>query len=619
VFRFKFQLVFFFVIVLHVDTEAQDLCTGNLGENVFADGDFGSGSDQILLEDPEIATGFIYERNPPPFDGEYTITNNSDWPNKYGTWLGIGDNSSDPDGYMMVVNADFTPGTFFEQVVSGLCENTTYVFSADIINMIQRGVTDHSDPDVSFLLNDEVFFNTGLISKSEEWNTYGFTFTAGVGETDLVLTLRNNAPGGRGNDLALDNISFRACGPDASIVAPSSRIVLCPDSAPIDLATDVSDTDFSFVQWQRSLDQGNTWNDIAGANDQLFSHEAFDIGQYSYRYYAAQSSTNLSNTLCRIVSDTTVVEILPIEFSVIDTICEGAVFDLGPRQISETGVYTAQLVGRMGCDSIVTLDLTVINDRELELVTDVAGPACFGFSDGRITVTDVVNGIPPFIYIFGGDTIGSREYNDLPAGDYTIAVVDRFMCADDLVVSIEAPDELFVDLGDDIDVLLGEAVTLVPRVSEQLSSFIWNPLPDDPSCPGCREPSFTPFDNIQLQLSVTNADGCEATDDISVRVDKDYSVYIPNGFSPNADGTNETFTMYAREGLIEEVEDFMILDRWGNILYETQDLQINDPTSGWDGRYGDQRVSSGPYTYSARIRFIDQRVETLSGAIMIID
>jgi len=30
-------------------------------------------------------------------------------------------------------------------------------------------------------------------------------------------------------------------------------------------------------------------------------------------------------------------------------------------------------------------------------------------------------------------------------------------------------------------------------------------------------------------------------------------------------------------------------------------------------------VSSGPYTYSARIRFIDQRVETLSGAIMIID
>jgi len=118
----------------------QDICAGNLGENIFLNGDFGSGSDVVLLTDPRIALSYFYEINPPPFDGEYTITNNSNWASKYGTWLGIGDNSDDPNGYMMVVNADFTPGIFFEQIVDGLCENTNYAFSADIINMIMTVV-----------------------------------------------------------------------------------------------------------------------------------------------------------------------------------------------------------------------------------------------------------------------------------------------------------------------------------------------------------------------------------------------------------------------------------------------------------------------------------------------
>ncbi len=617
--RLKYLLILLLAIAASCCVEAQELCTGNLGENVFLDGDFGTGADQILQQDPRIALDYFYELNPPPFDGEYTITNNSDWLFKYGTWLGIGDNSPDPNGYMMVVNADFTPGIFFEQIVTGLCENTTYVFSADIINMIMRGVPDHLDPDVSFLLDDQEFFTTGLIPKSEQWNTYGFTFTAGTGQTEVKLTLRNNAPGGTGNDLALDNISFRACGPDASIIAPSSKITLCPDSAPSTLQTNVSTTDFNFVQWQLSQDEGDSWNDIAGANDQMYTHAAdFDPGRYAYRFYAAQSAVNLSNTLCRIVSDTTVIEILPIEFYVIDTICEGAVFALGQRDIATSGNYTATLMGRRGCDSLVTLDLTVIPDPQIQLLTDVTGPSCFGLADGVISVTEVINGTRPFTYIFEQDTSVSSVFSSLSSGEYELSVLDRYLCRDDRSILMESSAEFVIDLGADLEVLLGETVTLVPTASEEIISFSWDPILADSACPNCLEPSFIPFDDALIRFTATNAEGCTATDALQIRVDKDYSIYIPNSFSPNEDGTNDTFILYARSGLVDEIEELLIMDRWGNIIYEHQLFQPNDAAAGWDGSYQGQRIADGSYVYSARVRYIDQRVETLSGSIDVI-
>jgi len=67
-----------------------------------------------------------------------------------------------------------------------------------------------------------------------EWNTYGFTFTTGPGVTEVSLSLVNNAPGGIGNDLILDNISFQACGPEA-LILPETVANICEDGDPITL------------------------------------------------------------------------------------------------------------------------------------------------------------------------------------------------------------------------------------------------------------------------------------------------------------------------------------------------------------------------------------------------
>ena len=81
-----------------MDLPAQTLCTGNLGDNIFTDGDFGSGTDKILQKDPKIAPGYTYTTFVPPPDGSYTIASTSDWITAYPTWIRIKDHSSDLTG-----------------------------------------------------------------------------------------------------------------------------------------------------------------------------------------------------------------------------------------------------------------------------------------------------------------------------------------------------------------------------------------------------------------------------------------------------------------------------------------------------------------------------------------
>jgi len=232
------------------------ICEGNLGENIFTQGDFGKGTANILQLNPQIAPGYSYTTEPPPNDGEYMITNDiKQWSSNF-VWMEIEDNSPDPDGYMMVVNANFNPGLFYRQEVDGLCENTLYVFSADVYNLKPNG-SDRTRPNISFLIDGNIVYESGDVPENERWNTYGFTFTTTAGQTAVTLSLQNNAPGGSGNDLALDNISFRPCGPEA-LILPAEVANICEDGSPITLeATILGDQyDNPNIQWQQSFDAG---------------------------------------------------------------------------------------------------------------------------------------------------------------------------------------------------------------------------------------------------------------------------------------------------------------------------------------------------------------------------
>ena len=595
------------------------ICDGNVGENIFTEGDFGSGLANIPWADPQIAPGYIYTTQPPPNDGYYTITNNiAFWPSAFG-WVEIGDNSNDLLGYMLVVNASYTPGLFYEQEVEGLCENTLYLFSADIFNLIHAG-SNLIKPNVSFLIDGNVVYNTGEIPENQQWNTYGFTFSTEPGQTSVTLALRNNAPGGIGNDLALDNITFRPCGPEA-LILPDEIANICEDGSPIDLEATIvgNQYDTPVLQWQQSFDEGLTWMDIPGATNTTYTHTDLSSGYYYYRYLLANGSSNLLNPYCRVVSNVKIVYVVPKFYTIVDTLCEGLSFSFGNHLYSDTGVYVDSLLTYIGCDSIVTLDLTFIPDEGIDAVFGLTSPGCPGFQDGSISLDTILHGTEPYSIFINDVSHVNGSLSQLPSGDYSYLIEDRYGCRFEAVISLQDPPAFLLDLGPDWRLDLGESVTLHPFFSEPAGNFQWQPTGLINCDPNCETASWTPTDSTFLSLTATaTATGCMASDTIYVEVDPVRKVYIPNTFSPNFDGINDHFTIYGAVPNVQEVEELVIFDRWGELVFERKNFLPNQPETGWDGTFRGKPLPEGGYPYFAKIRFLDREVILYKGGIILI-
>lgn len=598
----------------------QEGCTGILGDNIFTEGDFGSGAANLLANDPGIAPGYIYTQNVPPPDGYYTITNNTgEWTNLYGTWLRIRDNSDDPDGYMMVVNASYDPGVFYEQTVDNLCANTLYEFSADVINVVNRSATGHIEPNISFFINDELQFSSGNIPQDEQWKTYGFTFTTGPDETSLKLGIRNNAPGGIGNDLALDNITFRACGPDGIIaLASGSDKFICQDADTETLIAQVFDSPYpnEYYDWEVSTDEGRTYERIPGATGPTYTINEFAAGSYYYRFALAGTPDNLENDKCRVYSRPKEVVVVPIVYDIVDTICAGDVYVSGDRAYTETGFYVTELVSSIGCDSIVQLDLTLAPDRGMVPEAIVTPPSCPGEADARLNVQLAREGYPPYeFYLDDGPPTSAARFENLSAGTYTIGVIDRFGCTAEREVTIEDPEALQLELGEDVPLTLGEVYTFDPQLSQEDNLFFkWTPE-TGLSCTDCPRPSIQALETATYELEVSAAAGCKTSDQITLIVDKSYQVYLPNVFSPNGDGVNDRFTVFSDGFRVSRILHLRIYDRWGALLYHLQNFSPNDESVSWDGRVRNQPAPNGVYLYQVEVEYADQTIRTFSGDV----
>lgn len=614
----KYLLTLCFILT-HGILMAQ-VCQGNLGINIFDDGDFNTGMQNVILVDPQIAPGYQYQPSPPPNDGFYTITNNTaPWGSFAENWDDIRDNSPDPFGYMMVVNASFEPGLFYEETVQGLCENTLYVFSADVYNLINQ-----LNPNITFLINDEVFLESGQVPYTRTWITYGDTFSTGPGETEVKLSIRNNAPGGNGNDLALDNISFRACGPEARI-SPETVTNICVDGQPVDLIAELLGDQYPdpHFQWQRSLDGGMTWENIPDANSNVVTHDILVTGEYLYRYLVASNPDNLLNPFCRVLSNVWVLTVDPEFFMITDTICEGLSFQLGDNSISTSGTFEDSFISSIGCDSIVTLELTVVPDSGLEVEFEITDPSCTGFSDGSIEVLNILNGAPPFEIEINGE-LNQNGGNLLAqeAGEFAYRVSDRFGCSFETTISLIDPMPFNVNLPPDSIIVLGDVIEIIPDFSfpiDEIAALSWQPGGTiDCSLDDCTSTELLLRESQTVSLVATSVFGCIDSDEINIEVEIVRDVFFPNIFSPNGDQMNDFFFVAGRVPNVLMVESLIIFDRYGNKVFDEVNLNPNDEAAGWNGRSESQFVENGVYTYMAEVRFLDEEVIRYMGSVTVV-
>ncbi len=286
---------------------AAQLCSGSLGDPV-VNITFGT----VSNGDPGVAppAGYTYTTSSCPDDGYYTITRSTS--GCFGnSWHTVNADHTG-NGAFMLVNASFLAGDFYIGRVTGLCPNTTYEFSAWLMNVlispsgIQPNITFTIETPSGTILNQ---FNTGGIPVTAQprWDQYGFYFTTTAGNPDIILRMRNNAPGGMGNDIALDDITFRPCGPvvAASLQGSNIKIDVCADEqqSSYDFSASISPGFVSPVyQWQVSMDSGRIWTDISGANSLTYQRLPTTAGTYWYRLTVAENG-NAGIVACRIASN----------------------------------------------------------------------------------------------------------------------------------------------------------------------------------------------------------------------------------------------------------------------------------------------------------------------------
>lgn len=262
--------------------------------------------------------------------------------------------ASNPCGYMLVVNSAYNTDTAFQYNVTGLCPNTNYEISAWLKNIcykcgcdsngvgtgglgyIPTGAGDSSGikPNIAFDIDGIDYYTTGNIQYQglggtqtgsdslNNWVQRGFTYRTGPSQTSFMLTLRNNAPGGGGNDWAIDDIALKTCSPDIT-VTPGPNPFVC-DSNTVDIGATVSAyfNTYVYYKWEVSTDNGATWTStgVTGGpisptyNGSAWTYDvtyptfvvyASDSGS-QYRVVVASTAANLSDASCSFSNGSTI-------------------------------------------------------------------------------------------------------------------------------------------------------------------------------------------------------------------------------------------------------------------------------------------------------------------------
>jgi hypothetical protein len=134
---------------------------------------------------------------------------------------------NDNGGYMYLANVGKVNILLFQSTVNNLCIGLCYEFSMYVANVIDYVIFPSPEPNIRLEVRNAANenqllaqFSTGNIPSYKEltWSKYGLSFNAS--STSVVLLMISNAPGGKGNDLVIDDIELRVCSTNYSGVYP---------------------------------------------------------------------------------------------------------------------------------------------------------------------------------------------------------------------------------------------------------------------------------------------------------------------------------------------------------------------------------------------------------------
>lgn len=189
---------------------------------------------------------------------------------------------------------------------------------------------------------------------------------------------------------------------------------------------------------------------------------------------------------------------------------------------------------------------------------------------------------------------------------YSVQVSNGKNCPVTATVLIKVNPLPTVDAGPDVTFNLDEPMFLNGKGSGKLTWIAGEGI----ICKDCPNTQIKPTNSSCYQLQAINEFGCKVIDEVCIEVTKEYNIYIPNVFTPNADGKNDVFLVYGTGITKLEVTVF---DRWGEKLFTS-----NEQLKGWDGTYKGVDLKEDVYPYQVSFNTLDGKKHTKTGHVTLL-
>ena len=252
---------------------------------------------------------------------------------------------------------------------------------------------------------------------------------------------------------------------------------------------------------------------------------------------------------------------------------------------------------------------------------DLNHPDCQHPNSGSILVGFIEGGTPPYQFQMSGNEFQSvNTFLNLTMGTYPISIKDSKGCQMDTLLQLSDAPAIEFTLGPDPVIDQGDTLKITVNSSfstKQIQEIQWSDQGVNPCDQPCLTATFAPTTSQEISATLLSLEGCEIRDTLTIQVNSKSNIYIPTAFSPNGDGINDTFTLFADTG-ISKINSIKIMDRWGNLVFAQNDFEANLEYLGWDGNFKGRPSSPGIYLYLIQIELANQSLMTKSGEVVLI-
>lgn len=263
-------------------------------------------------------------------------------------------------------------------------------------------------------------------------------------------------------------------------------------------------------------------------------------------------------------------------------------------QPKNSTTYVVIAISEFGCVSSDSVYIEVIEKVKTNVVGDLE--ICIGESTQLFTtiLEEDFSGSQVFwspANHLEGNTSLEPIVSPKTTTTYTLIAKSGTCIPDTQKITVIVNDLPKIEIIQDRKVSTGTKINLHVESDKIIEVYDWQPQ-SIIDCGNCETVHFTAQESAEVKAEVTDINGCKNNDVALIDVVGNCGddIFIPNTFTPNGDELNDKLVV--RNLSLDGLKIFRIFDRWGNLVFET-----NDINQGWNGTYKGKILNTGVFVY----------------------